>query len=140
MRACGGVRLIRWRDAAAAAILAVLLVTLAACSGGSSSSASSSTGMTTTPPPVVNNVQPVLMDYGPIVNGQFVGLNNTLYTTVIICVPGTSTCQSIDHVLVDTGSTGLRIPASVLALSLPFMTDAGNNPIRPVADGWAGAL
>jgi len=129
VRACGRVRLIRWRDAAAAAILAVLLVTLAACSGGSSS-ASSSTGMTTTPPPVVvNNVQPVLMDYGPIVNGQFVGLNNTLYTTVIICVPGTATCQSIDHVLVDTGSTGLRIPASVLALSLPFMTDASNNPI-----------
>ena len=69
------------------------------------------------------------MDYGPIVNGQYVGYNNTLYTTVIICVPGTNTCQSIDHVLVDTGSTGLRIPASLVTLSLPFMTDTSNNPI-----------
>ena len=104
-------------------------MTLAACSGGSSIGSTSS-GITTTPPPVsVNNVQPVIMDFGPIVNGQFVGFNNTLYTTVIICVPGTTRCQSIDHVLVDTGSTGLRIPASLVTLSLPYMTDTSNNPI-----------
>ena len=122
------VRFARWGDPAAVAATAVLLTTLAACSGGSSSG-SSGTGVSTTPPPTVNNVQPVYMDYGPIVNGQSVGFNNTLYTTVIICVPGTTTCQSIDHVLVDTGSTGLRIPASLVTLSLPFITDAGNNPI-----------
>jgi len=121
------VRSFRWR--VSAAVTAALLITLAACSKGSSSSGSSSTGLTTTPPPAVNNVQPVVMDYGPIVNGQYVGFNNTLYTTVIICVPGTSTCQSIDHVLVDTGSTGLRIPASLVTLSLPYVTDASNNPI-----------
>jgi len=69
------------------------------------------------------------MDYGPIVNGQHVGVNNALYTTVIICVPGTSICQSIDHILVDTGSTGLRIPASLVTLNLPYIADAGNNPI-----------
>jgi hypothetical protein len=85
--------------------------------------------VTTTTPTPVNNTQPVIMDYGPIVNGQYVGYNNTLYTTVTICVPGTTTCQSIDHVLVDTGSTGLRIPASLVTLSLPFITDTGNNPI-----------
>jgi Protein of unknown function (DUF3443) len=127
------VRFIRWRDSAAAAVAAVLLMSLAACSGGSSSGGSTSgsggTGVTTTPPPAVNNVQPVVMDYGPIVNGQSVGFNNTLYTTVIICVPGTATCQSIDHVLVDTGSTGLRIPASLVTLSLPYTTDASNNLI-----------
>ena len=123
-------RSVCWRDSAATAVTAALLMTLAACSKGSSSaSGSSSTGVITTPPPTVNNVQPVVMDYGPTVNGQFVGFNNTLYTTVIICVPGTSTCQSIDHVLVDTGSTGLRIPASLVTLSLPYVTDASNNPI-----------
>src|SRR5579863_1218484 len=117
------------RNSAVVAITAALLMSLAACSGGSgSSTAGGSISVATTPPPI-NNTQPVLMDYGPIVNGQFVGLNNTLYTTVIICVPGTTTCQSIDHVLVDTGSTGLRIPASIVTLSLPFMTDASNNPI-----------
>jgi hypothetical protein len=121
-------RLFHWRESAAVAAMAVLLLSLAACSGGSSSG-TSATGVTTTPPPPVNNVQPVLMDYGPLVNGQYVGFNNTLYTTVIICVPGTNTCQSIDHVLVDTGSTGLRIPASLVTLSLPYMMDSSNNPI-----------
>ncbi len=120
-------RLPHWHDSAAAAVTLVLLVSLTACSGGSST-VSSSSGVTTTPPPV-NNVQPVLMDYGPIVNGQYVGFNNTLYTTVIICVPGTTICQSVDHVLVDTGSTGLRIPASLVTLPLPYIAGAGNNPI-----------
>jgi hypothetical protein len=122
------VRLVRWRASVASAIIAVLLLILSACSAGRSTG-SSSTGVTTSPPPPVNNVQPVFMDYGPVVNGKNVGFNNTLYTTVIICVPGTTTCQSIDHVLVDTGSSGLRILASLVTLSLPFATDAGNNPI-----------
>jgi len=123
------VRFSHWRFSPAAAVTAVLLMSLAACSAGSSSGVSSGTGVTTTTPTAVNNVQPVLMDYGPIVNGQYVGSNNILYTTVIICVPGTTTCQSIDHVLVDTGSTGLRIPASLVTLSLPFITGTGNSPI-----------
>lgn len=123
-------RSVRWSDSAAVAVTAVLLMSLAACSGGSSSGSSTTGVTTTTPLPVnVNNVQPVFMDYGPIVNGQSVGFNNTLYTTVAICVPGTTTCQSIDQVLVDTGSTGLRIPASLVTLSLPFVTDSSNNPI-----------
>jgi hypothetical protein len=131
VRGCRAVRPARWRDSAAAAVAAILLLSLTACSGGSSSVSSTTGGVTTTtPPPVnVNNIQPVFMDYGPIVNGQYVGFNNTLYTTVIICVPGTTTCQSIDHILVDTGSTGLRIPASLVALSLPYVTDSSNSPI-----------
>jgi len=31
------------------------------------------------------------------------------FTSVTVCVPGTANCQTIDHVLVDTGSYGLRI-------------------------------
>jgi hypothetical protein len=39
---------------------------------------------------------------------------------VTICVPGQSTaCQTIDGVLVDTGSSGLRVVSSALSLSLP---------------------
>jgi hypothetical protein len=107
------------------AATAVLLMGLAACGGDGSSSAP----IESTTPPVVNNVQPVVVDYGPTVNGQQVGYNDALYTTVTICMPGTSTCQSIDHVLVDTGSTGLRIVSSLVTLGLPFTTDASNNPI-----------
>ncbi len=109
-------------------VLAVVLsVGLAACGGGGSSSA----GATTTPPVVttINNVQPVVVDSGPSLNGQPIGANDELFTTVTICVPGTSTCQSIDHVLVDTGSAGLRLLSAEIALTLPFVRDSGNNLI-----------
>jgi hypothetical protein len=42
------------------------------------------------------------------------GYANILFTTITICQPGKSNCTSIDHVLVDTGSSGLRILASEL--------------------------
>jgi len=71
----------------------------------------------------------VVVDSGPSFNGQPIGANDELFTTVTICVPGTATCQSIDHVLVDTVSTGLRILSSQIAITLPYTTDAGNNLI-----------
>jgi len=40
------------------------------------------------------------------------------FANVTVCVPGTSNCQAIDHVLVDTGSYGLRILKSALTLPL----------------------
>jgi hypothetical protein len=39
------------------------------------------------------------------------------YATVTLCQPNTNTCATIDNVLVDTGSYGIRILASVLASS-----------------------
>jgi hypothetical protein len=49
---------------------------------------------------------------------------NMLQTSVTICMPGTSTCQTIDNIQVDTGSQGLRILASALspALALPAVS------------------
>jgi hypothetical protein len=46
---------------------------------------------------------------------------------VTICVPGTTTCQNIDHIQVDTGSSGLRIISTVLTLSLPLQKDSTGN-------------
>ena len=40
-------------------------------------------------------------------------------TQVTICQPGTSNCQTITDVLVDTGSSGLRIFASAVTVALP---------------------
>ena len=56
---------------------------------------------------------------------------NGVFTSVNICSPGTTTCQTVDHILVDTGSSGLRILQSVLSssVSLPPLTDTNNNPI-----------
>jgi hypothetical protein len=47
---------------------------------------------------------------------------NALCTHVTICQPSTSNCQTIADVLVDTGSSGLRIFASTLTITLPSST------------------
>ncbi len=109
----------------AAATVALMVVTLVACGDGNSSSSSE----TASPPPPVNNVQPVIVDAGPVVNGQSIGDEDVLFTTVTICIPGTVTCQSIDHIAVDTGSSGLRIVASQLTLGLPISMSASGQPI-----------
>jgi hypothetical protein len=44
---------------------------------------------------------------------------NSPCTQITICQPGTSTCQTISDILVDTGSSGLRIFASSVTLTLP---------------------
>lgn len=90
-----------------AALLCAML--LAACGGGSDSSTSDDT----TPEP---NTLPVIIDQGPqaLVDSGTIS-SNVLYASVTLCTPGSATaCQTIDHVQVDTGSTGLRIMSSAL--------------------------
>jgi hypothetical protein len=114
-------------------VLAAAAATLAGCGGGGGSGSSSGP----TPPPPTQNVQTVVVDAGP---GGYV---NLLYTSVTICAPGASSnCQTIDHIQVDTGSTGLRVFASVLspALALPQQKDANGNPLvecTQFADGFS---
>lgn len=72
------------------------------------------------------NTVPLVVDGGPAPPYP-----DGVFTSVNICSPGTNTCQTVDHVLVDTGSYGLRILQSVLntSLSLPELTDTNNNTI-----------
>lgn len=97
---------------------------LTACGGGggsapASSSASATTSTSSGAAPVASaalasNVLAVTVDKGPAGNNV-----NRLYTDVTICQPGSTTlCQTIDHVLVDTGSTGLRLLSGVMSPSL----------------------
>jgi hypothetical protein len=65
------------------------------------------------------NVVPVHVDFGI----ADIGYINGLFATITLCVPGTDQCQSIEHVIVDTGSTGLRVMGSALTLSLPTLKD-----------------
>jgi hypothetical protein len=63
--------------------------------------------------------------------------------SVTVCRPGTSICQTIDNVLVDTGSFGLRIIApGVLdaALALPAVTNAAGNPVGECAQFISGFM
>jgi hypothetical protein len=90
--------------------------------------------------PLATNQISLILDAGP----PGVRALNELFTSVTICAPGTSNCQTIDHVLVDTGSSGLRVMASVvdpqLLSSLPQSTDPSGNPMAECAqfvDGYA---
>jgi hypothetical protein len=122
----------RGRTLSALAIVTSLL--LAACGGGAGSSSPPSSP----PLPTGSNVAPLIVDAGPKQLGV-----NLPSVTVTLCVPGTTTCQTIDHILVDTGSTGLRILAEALApvmFSLPVAQTATNEPMYEClvfADGYA---
>jgi hypothetical protein len=101
------------------------------CGGGGGS-----LGPSPTPPPNGTNAVAVIVDQGPSNNSV-----NTLFTTITICVPGSTTsCQTIDHIQVDTGSYGVRVLASVLSLSLPKQMAASGNPLvecTQFVDGFA---
>jgi len=100
-------------------MLAVTL--LAACSGNSPG------GQTAQSPPALA----VTVDRGPaalVSSGQIAA--NVLYATITLCTPGSTTeCQDVDHVQVDTGSTGLRLAHEALS---------GTAAPRPVLDPRTG--
>ncbi len=49
--------------------------------------------------------------------------------SVTICQPGTSSCQTISNILLDTGSYGLRVFGSLLSVQLPLEGDGSGNKI-----------
>lgn len=128
------------------AALSVALALTGCGGGGSSGPAPAPTSDTSTPPPLAgaggsggadSNVVPVVVDGGT--DGRAFNLP---FVTVTVCVPGTSTCQDIDHVLVDTGSFGLRLAASALdaAVALPRLDAPAGNTLAecaPFASGVA---
>ena len=86
-------------------------------STGSSTSGSSDTSAT--PQPITGN------NKSAIVVGC--GYMNEPCVSVTICKPGTSTCQTIDNVLLDTGSYGLRLFSSVVTLPLANIVDSSSH-------------
>ncbi len=97
-----------------------LLVFAASCGGGSSPA--------TTPPQTItgtgSNVVAISVNGGPQNNYP-----DAAFVSVTVCAPGSTTnCQVIPDVLVDTGSTGLRILGSALgSVTLTQATVNGNS-------------
>jgi hypothetical protein len=117
----------------AAGLMGLSGLLFVSCGGGGGGGAS----VAPTPAPTnPSNVVSVIVDAGP--NSSSV---NTLYATVTVCVPGSTTeCQTIDHIQVDTGSNGLRLLASVLTLSLQGTTASDGNSLVECAqftDGYS---
>ncbi|MGB7437681.1 MAG: DUF3443 domain-containing protein [Candidatus Acidiferrum sp.] len=116
--------------ASAKAILTLsLMAPLAAmlgCGGGSSGSKTTSSS----PSSSTSNVQSITVNSGPAAaaptNASYV---NGAFTSVTVCVPGsTSNCQTIGGILIDTGSSGLRILSSALTIS-PTQQTLNGSPV-----------
>lgn len=120
-------------------LLSLLLVSavLVSCGGGGGSSATPAATTAAPAPsaPVITtgNVVPLVVDQGPSnARNVPVGAPNSPYVSVSVCVPGSTTqCQTVDHVLVDTGSSGLRLLASALpaGFALPSVTTGSQQAI-----------
>ena len=118
-----------------------VLCLLCACGGGGSQSLHIGGGGTV-PAASGANVAAIVVDSGPAtLSGA--GISNVAYVTIKICVPNTSTCTTVDHVQVDTGSEGLRIVAGALdpnfVAALPAQADVSSNPVMECAqflDGY----
>lgn len=97
------------------------------------SSATASVNITIFPSGGGFNVAPVTVNGGPV-PGQVYA--NGLFTSVTLCNPGSygaasPTCQTINGVLVDTGSYGLRVLQSQIPLlKLPTFTDGNGNTLE----------
>jgi hypothetical protein len=97
------------------------------------------------PPPDLSsmppNAVPIVIDSGP--PAAAFSSYNVPFVSVTLCAPGTTTCATIDHVTVDTGSVGLRVldsalPAAVAA-ALPAVKAGSGAPLAECyafADGY----
>ena len=91
---------------------------MASCGGGGGGSG----GTPANPSPgVAQNVLPISVDAGPA------NTVNIPFVSVTICAPGSGNCQTIDHLILDTGSTGLRIMSSVLSPLLALTQQTASN-------------
>jgi hypothetical protein len=113
---------------APATVTSTSVATVVATSNASSS-VTASLPITVSPAGTIANVLPISVNLGvlpttnPYLNGAF--------ASVQICAPSNGACQTIDNVLVDTGSVGLRVLASQLNSQLtaalqPFNDGSGN--------------
>ncbi|MFM0499318.1 DUF3443 domain-containing protein [Paraburkholderia caffeinilytica] len=146
------------------AIVAGMSVALAACGGGGSGDGSnqgSALGWNATPDWIntpggsgnsgnagdagnTSNIKTDKNNTVPIRVDNSMGGVNMLSTSIKVCVPGTqpgaSQCVTVDRMLVDTGSTGVRITASAIqALNAQLLTQVGAVDDKPNGNYIGGA-
>jgi len=115
---------------APATVTGTSVATVVATSGASAS-VTASLSITVSPAGSVTNVVPISVNGGPLVSANPPSIyDNGAFVSVQVCVPGTSTCQIIDDVLLDTGSVGLRLLASQVTIPLVPLTDSSGNTLN----------
>ena len=120
---------------------ALLALFVSACGGGGGSgasggSAASNASSSTSAGPTVTNSTPSLQTVAAnavrvTVDSGVSNVPNMPFVSLTICAPGTAQCQTIDHVLVDTGSWGVRIFAAQLpaSMTLPQQKNPSGSPV-----------
>jgi hypothetical protein len=96
------------------------------CGGASfRASAPASTGL-----PSGANVIPIAVNGGPEASVPGGGIyQNVPFASAKVCAPGSSTCVTIDGLLVETGATGLRVfDSDVASLHLPAVNASSGSP------------
>jgi len=107
-------------------------VSVACASNAASNPAGTGSAALKTVPTTTGNVIPLVVDAGPVAGRPSI---NVGYVSVTVCTPGTSgttaACQTIDHVVLDTGSYGLRLLNSQLSssLNLPATTNFSGHAV-----------
>lgn len=102
----------------------LVLVLLYGCGGGGGSPATSN-GPTPPPTPSASNVLAITVNGTKCLNNAS---TNMPCASVTVCSPGTSNCQTIDGILLDTGSYGLRVFKQALGGVQPTqVTDASGS-------------
>jgi hypothetical protein len=84
-----------------------------------------------------SNVIPITVNGSLCSAGSYL---NKPCVSVTVCTPGTSTCQTIDDILLDTGSYGLRIFKQALTVSLPQVTGPSGSIAECVQFGDGSSL
>jgi hypothetical protein len=107
--------------------------TIRAVSGG----ISKSTLLTVTNSGDVTNILPVTVNGSLCASGSYL---NKPCVSVTICSPGTSTCQTINDILLDTGSYGLRLFNQVVTVPLTQVTVPAGNLAECVKFGDGSSL
>lgn len=129
-------------------ILTALFFSLTGCGGAGDLTIVNAPTPTPAPPQVTGNLAVKLAATGsnvmPVsVSGTLCSNNkyiNEPCVKITICEPGTSTCQTIDNILLDTGSYGLRVFKSVLTgVNLPSVVDTLSRPYATCALFGSGA-
>jgi hypothetical protein len=117
-------------------VAALLALWLAACGGGGGGGSQGSSTANASSPSQPSIAAPATQTLAAnavavTVDSGVTGVPNMPFVSVTVCAPGTSQCQTIDHVLVDTGSWGLRIFASQLpaSVALPQEQDRSGNAL-----------
>jgi len=126
--------------------IGLLLLALSACGGGGGGGGGSSSDSTANNTPAAQNVTPP--DYlSSNVSSNAISFSvqkgpgnsvNIPYVSVTICQPGTAQCQTVGNIILDTGSSGLRVLSSALG-SLQLNTQTSNNaPVLECASFLSG--